>query len=136
MPVHAVHDAHACVDEQGPGANLGGGASDHVSNDVSDDEQLAGWTSGNEDDATESLPSPRAPPQVCTKPRFSRFSIWISVDLSAVWPCFHHRHSSFTSQTRVPHLHALICVQIAPQITNLQTKTSVLYTVLYTPDRD
>ena len=64
--------------------------------------------------------------QVCTKPRFSRFSI--SVDLSAVWPCFHHRYSSFTSQTRVPHLHALICVQITPQITNLRTKPSVLYT--------
>ena len=35
--------------------------------------------------------------QVCTKPRFSRFSVWISVDLRAVWPCFHHRYSSFTS---------------------------------------
>ena len=66
--------------------------------------------------------------QVCTKPRFSRFSIWISVDLSAVWPCFHHRYSSFTSQTRVPHLHALICVQITPQIANLRTKTSVFST--------
>ena len=52
----------------------------------------------------------------------------VSVYLSAVWPCFHHRYSSFTSQTRIPHLHALICVQIAPQITNLRTKTSVLYT--------
>ena len=66
--------------------------------------------------------------QVCTKPRFSRFSIWISVDLSAVWPYFPHRYSSFTSQTRVPQLHALSCVQITPQITHLQTKTSVLYT--------
>ena len=73
--------------------------------------------------------------KVCTKPRFSRFSIWISVDLSAVWPCFHHRYSSFTSQTRVPHLHALICVQITPQITHLRTKTSVLYTPALKPGR-
>ena len=67
--------------------------------------------------------------KVCTKPRFSRVSVSRSADLSAVWPCFHHRYSSFTSQTRVPHLHALICVQITPQITNLRTKTSLLYTL-------
>ena len=54
--------------------------------------------------------------------------------MSAVWPCFHHRYSSFTSQTRVPHLHALICVQITPQITNIQTKTSVLYTPVVVQD--
>ena len=61
--------------------------------------------------ALSSLLMHRSIRQVCTKPRFSRvsvrFSVRFPVDLSAVWPCFHHRHSSSTSQTRVPHLHAL-----------------------------
>ena len=46
------------------------------------------------------------------------------------------RSSSFTSQTRVPDLHALIYVQTTPQITNIRTKTktSVFCTPAFSED--
>ena len=47
---------------------------------------------------------------------------------SATPPYFHRRHPSFTSQTCVSHLHALICVQTTPQIPRNPPKPTLLST--------